>query len=406
MNGLFSNVILMGAIPFLLVIGIVITVHEFGHFLAGKAVDAKIDQFAIGFGRPLARWRDRSGVEWRIGWLPIGGFVRFAGDENAASVPVKEDLDELRREILSREGPEELRRYHYFKPLWARALISVAGPIANFVLAIAIFSGLLLAFGEVVAPARVELVQPNSPAALAGFQAGDVIVKAGGDTVKNARDIKDLIILRSGVPITFVVERAGREVTLVATPQRGVVTDDFGHPHQLGKIGVLFGARPGDVRVQHYGPLGALRGGVDETFGVVQSTVYYIGRMVTGHEAADQISGPLGMAQISHDLAKETASDASNVPSFLLGLTVNLLRLVAMISVGIGFLNLMPIPVLDGGHLLFYAYEAVARRPLAAKVQAAGYRVGLALVLGLMLFATWNDLQRLRVFNFLGGLHS
>ncbi len=405
MSGLFANILLL-AIPFLLTIGIVITVHEFGHFLAGKAVGAKIDQFAIGFGRPLLRWRDRSGVEWRLGWIPIGGFVRFAGDDNAASVPDRDDLEELRREILAREGPEALRRYHYFKPIWARALISVAGPLANFLLSIAIFAGLLLALGEVVAPARVVTVQADSPAARAGFQNGDIIVKAGGEVVKTARDVRDVIVLRTGVPVEFVVNRGGHDVILTATPARGEVSDELGRKHQLGKIGVGFGQLAGDVHVRRYGPLEALKGGVQKTYNVVETTVFYIGRMIMGQEAADQISGPLGMAQMSHDLAKETAADAPNTLAFLNLMALNLLQFIATISVGIGFLNLMPVPVLDGGHLLFYAYEAVARRPLAAKVQAAGYRVGLALVLGLMLFATWNDLQRLHVFNFLGGLHS
>jgi regulator of sigma E protease len=405
MSSLFLNT-LMTAATFLPVIAIVITVHEFGHFLAGKAVRAKIDQFAIGFGRPIARWRDRSGVEWRLGWLPIGGFVRFAGDDNAASVPVQEDLDELRREIVAREGAEALKQYHYFKPLWARALISVAGPLANFILSITIFSALLLTLGEVIEPARVAAVTANSPAAQAGLQAGDVIVKAGGETVKNPNDIKNLIILRTGVPVPLVVERNGHEMSLVATPARGEVTDDFGHKHQLGRIGVAFEWRAADVRIRHYGPLEALSGGVEQTVDVVKTTLFYLGRIFGGHEAPDQISGPLGMAQISHDIAKASALESANIPTMLANLTLNMLRMVAMISVGIGFLNLMPVPVLDGGHLLFYAYEAVARRPLAAKVQAAGYRVGLALVLGLMLFATWNDLQRLRVFNFLGGLHS
>jgi regulator of sigma E protease len=397
---------LLTVVTFLPVIGIVITVHEFGHFLAGKAVDAKIDQFAIGFGRPLLKWRDKSGVEWRLGWIPIGGFVRFAGDDNAASVPVQEDLEDLRRDILAREGPQALRRYHYFKPLWARALISVAGPVANFIFSITIFAALLWAFGEPVAPARIAVVAPGGAAAEAGFQPGDLIIKAGGHYVKSPADIKNLIILRSGVPTDFVVERAGKEVSLVATPKRGDVADDFGHKHQLGKIGVQFDTKPADVRVQRYGPVAALRGGVEQTINVVRTTLYYVGRIFLGREAPDQISGPLGMAQISHDIAKAAALDATSIPTMVVGVALNALRLAAMISVGIGFLNLMPIPVLDGGHLLFYAYEAIARRPLAAKVQAAGYRVGLALVLGLMLFATWNDLQRLRVFNFLGGLHS
>ena len=405
MTGLVAS-FLLWSVPFLLIIGLVITVHEFGHFLAGKAVDAKIDQFAIGFGGPIASWRDRSGVEWRLGWLPIGGFVRFAGDDNAASVPVKEDLDDLKREILAREGPAELRRYHYFKPLWARVLISISGPLANFLLSIAIFAGLLLALGEPIAPARIDSVIAGSPAARAGFQAGDIIVKANGDRMKTADAVRQIVILRTGVPVNFVVDRAGRELSLTATPERGDVADDVGRKHRLGVIGVRFAPRPGDIRIQRYGPLEALKGGVERTAGVVKTTIYYIGRMVMGREAADQISGPLGMAQISHDLAKESAAGSANLPTLVANIGITILVLAANISVGIGFLNLMPVPVLDGGHLLFYAYEAVARRPLAAKVQAAGYRVGLALVLGLMLFATWNDLQRLRVFNFLGGLHS
>jgi regulator of sigma E protease len=192
----------------------------------------------------------------------------------------------------------------------------------------------------------------------------------------------------------------------VAVPRRGPVQDILGRTHQLGMIGVNFSPRPDEVRMQPVGPLQAVEGGVGRTVNVVRTTVYYLGRMITGHEAADQIAGPLGMAQLSGALEKETADVSKDLPTFLINASLTIVQLVAVISVGIGFLNLMPIPVLDGGHLLFYAYEAVARRPLAAKVQAAGYRVGLALVLGLMLFATWNDLQRLRVFNFLGGLHS
>lgn len=405
MNGALINV-LFYVIPFLLVVGVVITVHEFGHFLAAKSVNTKIDQFAIGFGKPLARWIDKAGVEWRIGWAPIGGFVRFAGDDNAASVPDQHDLAEMRREVLAREGPVELRRYYHFKPLWQRALISSAGPLANFLLSILIFAGLLLVMGEPVAPARIDEVVANSPAAQAGFQVGDVVVKANGQPVKTYETVKNLIILRTGVPIRFEVQRGGTLLNIVATPVRGEVTDDVGRKHQLGRLGVRFAYRPQDLHIRRYGPLGALAGGVGRTVDVVKTTVFYLERMVTGHETADQISGPLGMAEISGDLAKETASNSVNLPSLIANLGLTVLVLVANISVGIGFLNLMPIPVLDGGHLLFYAYEAVARRPLAAKVQAAGYRVGLALVLGLMLFATWNDLQRLHVFNFLGGLHS
>ncbi|HZZ31667.1 MAG TPA: RIP metalloprotease [Phenylobacterium sp.] len=405
MPGLLSN-LLFYVIPFLFVIGIVVTVHEFGHFLAGKAVGAKIDQFSIGFGRPIARWVDRSGVEWRLGWLPIGGFVRFAGDDNAASVPDTDDLDALRREVVAKDGEAALRQYHHFKPIWQRAIISAAGPVANFLLSIAIFTGLLLALGEPISAARIAKVFPNTPAARAGFQAGDVIVQADGKPVRSFDTVKQLIVLRTGVPITFVVDRGAAQKVLTATPVRGPVQDGVGHMHQLGTVGIQFADLAQDRRTVRYSPVQALRAGVVRTADVVQTTVFYIGRMITGHETAEQLSGPLGMAQISGDLAKQTADASKDVSTFAINALLTTLLLVANISVGIGFLNLLPIPVLDGGHLLFYAYEAVARRPLAAKVQAAGYRVGLALVLGLMLFATWNDLQRLRVFNFIGGLFS
>ncbi|HEY2753529.1 RIP metalloprotease [Phenylobacterium sp.] len=405
MTGLLSN-LLFYVIPFLVVVGVVITVHEFGHFLAAKALGTKIDQFSIGFGKPLAHWTDRSGVEWRLGWLPVGGFVRFAGDDNAASVPDQDDLEVLRRELVAREGTAALGSYYHFKPIWQRMVISAAGPVSNFLLSIAIFATLLMVLGETIVPARIEKVVPGGPAARAGFQAGDVIVKADGKPIRTFDSVKQLIILRTGVPIPFVVERGGQQVNLVATPERGDVTDAVGHKHRLGMVGIQFADRADERRVQRYNPIQALAGGVDKTVDVVRTTVFYIGRMVSGRESADQISGPLGMAQISGDLAKQTASASKDLPSFAANAFLTALLLVANISVGIGFLNLMPIPVLDGGHLLFYAYEAVARRPLAAKVQAVGYRVGLALVLGLMLFATVNDLQRLRVFNFLGGLFS
>ncbi|MBS0363202.1 MAG: RIP metalloprotease [Proteobacteria bacterium] len=398
--------LLIHVLPYLVIIGPVVVIHEFGHFLAGKAVGAKIDVFSIGFGKSIVEHTDRSGVKWRLAWLPIGGYVRFAGDDNAASVPDTEDLDLLRRDIVAREGEGALKQYHYFKPIWQRALISAAGPIANFVLSIVIFAGVILAFGEVVSVARVAAVFSDTPAAQAGLQAGDLIVKADGKPVKTFDQVKELVVLRTGVPISLVVDRGGRQFVTNVTPVRGPVPDGLGHVQQLGKIGIAFSNRPEDSRIVRYGPIEALGKGVAKTYDVVATNVFYIGRMITGHETAAQLAGPVGMAQMSGDLVKQVAEVSKDPTTLALNLLLTALQMIAAISVGIGFLNLLPIPVLDGGHLLFYAYEAVARRPLAAKVQAAGYRVGLALVLGLMLFATWNDLQRLRVFNFLGGLFS
>src|SRR5471030_1165835 len=179
MSGFLANMAFY-IIPFIVVVGVVITVHEFGHFLAAKALGAKIDQFSIGFGKAFAHWTDKSGVEWRLGWLPIGGFVRFAGDENAASVPDQNDLEEMRRDLIRREGEAALGRYYHFKPIWQRAVISAAGPAANFLLSIMIFAGILFALGEPIAAARIDFVAPNSAAARAGFQKEDLIIEADG----------------------------------------------------------------------------------------------------------------------------------------------------------------------------------------------------------------------------------
>ncbi|HEX2815098.1 MAG TPA: M50 family metallopeptidase, partial [Phenylobacterium sp.] len=303
MSGFLANMAFY-IIPFIVVVGVVITVHEFGHFLAAKALGTKIDQFSIGFGKPIAHWTDKSGVEWRLGWLPIGGFVRFAGDDNAASVPDQDDLEDMRRDLISREGEEALGGYYHFKPIWQRSVISAAGPFANFALSIVIFAGVLMALGEPISAARIAEVVPKTPAAAAGFQKNDLIVEADGKPVTSFDKVRELIILRTGVPITFVVERGGQQVVLSATPVRGPVADAVGHMHQLGTVGIRFADLPQDRKIIHYGPIAALGAGVGRTVDVIQTTVFYIGRMVTGRESADQISGPLGMAQISGDLAK------------------------------------------------------------------------------------------------------
>jgi regulator of sigma E protease len=404
MPGIFESV-LLSALAFVVVVGVVVTVHELGHFLAARALGTAVERFSIGFGAAIASWRDRAGIEWRIGSLPLGGYVKFAGDDNAASAPDAEHLEELRREIIAREGPQALTRYFHFKPLWQRAIIVAAGPIANFVLTIGIFAALLWAFGEPIAPARVDVVQPGSPAASAGFQPGDLVVSADGRPIEGFDDLRMLVLLHSGTPIHFVVMRAGHETPITATPVRGLVRDQFGHVQHLGTLGIG-GPKANEVHVRRYGPLEAVGAGAERAWDRISTTVEYLGRMLRGQETAEQLSGPLGMAQLSGDIAKKTAQVSPDVPTLIANVALAALELVANISVGIGFLNLLPVPVLDGGHLLFYAFEAIARRPLTARVQAAGYRLGLALVLGLMLFATWNDLQRLHVFKIFGALFS
>lgn len=400
----FLQTALFYIVPYAIVLGVVVTVHELGHFLAAKALGTKIDQFSIGFGRPIVRWTDRSGVEWRVGWAPFGGFVRFAGDENAASVPDLDDLAVLRRDLVARDGEAALNQYYHFKPVWQRAIIAAAGPFANFGLAIVLFAGLFMAFGELVLPARIASVSPGSAAAEAGLRSGDLFLRAAGHRIASFDDLTQIVRLRADVPTEFVVKRGSSEISVTATPHRATDNDPISGVQQVGRLGVTPRQEATDFVRLRYDPAQALGHAVTRTWSILSTTVYYLGRLVTGQVSFDGLSGPLGIAAVTGKVAQLGAVGAQSPGAMALGVGVNLLQVMCLISISLGFMNLLPIPMLDGGHLLFYAYEAVARRPLAAKVQAAGYRVGLALVLGLMLFATWNDLQRLHVFNFIGRL--
>jgi regulator of sigma E protease len=393
-------------IPFLLVLTLVVTVHELGHFWVARAFGVAVDRFSIGFGHAILSWRDKSGVDWRIGWIPLGGYVRFAGDANAASVPDADGLAHMRDWIDKHDGPEGYKKYYHFKPIWQRAAIAAAGPFANFALAILLFAVILLSFGDNVVPAKVSTVQPGSVAAQAGFKPGDVITRLDGRRVKNFEQVSRYVAVRGGASIDFVVDRGGVALAIIATPARVMAEQPVGGVREVGRLGI--GSQPRREDVQHitYNPITAIGGGAARTWEVLETTVYYLGRLIRGQVSADQIGGPIGIAQTSGQAAQYGGEGAPNFGYWLLGAFVVLIQLAAGLSVSVGFMNLLPIPVLDGGHLLFYAYEAVARRPLGARAQAAGYRVGLALLLSFMLFATWNDLQRLRVFSFLGGLFS
>ncbi len=394
-------------LPFLAVLTVVVTVHEFGHFLVARMCGVAVDRFSIGFGPAIVSRRDRSGVEWRLSWIPLGGYVRFSGDESAASVPDADDLETLRQHVLATEGPVALKRYFHFKPLWQRALVVVAGPAANFILSILIFAALAMFVGHVVIAPRVGAVTPGAPAAAAGFQAGDLIVKADGRSVGDFSDVQQLTVMHAGKPIDFDVLRAGRPVHLTATPTRlSKANASNGLAVGMGYLGLRSSLERSDIRWVRYGPVQALGEGVRQTRDILSLTFTYLGRIVTGQESGDQLSGVLGIAGRTGQAATEATQDAPDLWTAAVRLAVTLVGMGAFISAAVGFANLLPIPVLDGGHLLFYGYEAIARRPLSANVQAAGYRVGFALLVGLMLFVTWNDLQRFQVFHFIGSLFS
>ena len=398
----------MLVLPFVFVLTLVITIHELGHFSVARLLGVAVDRFSIGFGRSLASWRDRAGVEWRIGWIPLGGYVRFTGDGDASSsLPDKAKLADLKREVVLSEGVGAEKRYFHFKPVWVRTLVVLAGPAANFVLSITLFAVLLGVFGETVVTPRVGGVEAGSPAAHAGFQAGDLIVAADGRAISDFLEFKQFVALRSGEAIDFKVRRGPAVLDLFATPERRAQADAFTNStSKLGYLGIRSSTLPADFTRRRYPPGQAVVKGAERSWDIIDTTVTYLSRLATGRESGDQLGGPLRIASTADAVAKAGSDGAPTLQLRLLGGFVALLSLAAFISVGVGFMNLLPIPVLDGGHLLFYAYEAVARRPMAARVQSLGYRVGLALLLGFMLFATWNDLQRLNVFKIFGGLFS
>ncbi len=391
-------------VPFLVIITLIVTIHELGHFLTARALGIAVDRFSIGFGRALVSFKDRWGVEWRVGWMPLGGYVRFAGDENLTSIPDLDDLSELRREIIAREGPGSERKYFYFKPVWQRALVVAAGPLTNFLLSIALFALIFGTVGEMLFEGPISGVVAHSAAARAGFRAGDLIVAADGHALRGFEDLSQYVAYRAGVPIDFTVKRAGQLLQLRAAPTPEPAKSPFGGQEIIGKLGVESLARP---TVVHYGPIAAVGMGARSTWDAVATTGFMVSRMITGQVSAGQLHGVIGIVRVSGGAAEQAVQAAPQRPGLqMLGLAKTMTMLTALLSVTVGLVNLLPIPILDGGHLLFYAYEAVVRRPLSGNIQAASYRVGLALLVCMMLFANWNDLQQLRVFRFFGGLFS
>jgi regulator of sigma E protease len=361
-------------IPFLFVLTVVVFFHELGHFWVARRVGVKVDAFAIGFGPELIGFNDRHGTRWRIAAIPLGGYVRFHGDDSVASTPD--------RQAIATMSTEEKRVSFFLQPLWKRAAIVAAGPIANFILAILIFAAVFLVYGRQETSPRVDAVQAGSVAEAAGFKPGDLVVAIEGREIKSFAEMQRVVGASPGEPLKIEVERGNQRLTLTATPQLKEIKDSFGNVHRLGVLGITRSATAADVTTQRFGPVEALKLGVGETWFVIERTLGYIAGMVTGREAADQLGGPIRIAQISGQVA--TVSFAA------------LLHLTAVLSVSIGLLNLFPVPLLDGGHLLFYAIEAIRGRPLSDRAQEVGFRIGLALVLMLMIFATWNDIVHLR----------
>lgn len=400
----FLGQFLTAIAAFLVVLTFIVTIHELGHFLVARAFGVKIDRFSIGFGKTIVARTDRRGTEWRLAWLPLGGYVKFAGDLDASSVPDQAGLAELKQRVVAEKGPGAERDYFYFKPIWQRALIVAAGPAANFLLAMVLFTILFSVVGERIAAPRVENVVAGSPAAAAGFRPGDLITAVNGRPVQEGQEVTRIVVMSANDAVRFTVERGGRPVELTATPERLWVDDDLAGRVRIARIGLEMRPLAQDYRFRRLTPIEAAGKGAETIATTVGTTATYIGRIFSGKESGDLLNGPLGIAKAAGGVTRQ-AVEASPDPLFIAAnLALTFLQFAAIVSIGIGIVNLLPIPVLDGGHLAFYGYEAVARRPVPARVQELSYRVGLALLAGLMLFATWNDLQKLSLFKFLGGL--
>lgn len=400
----FLGQALLYIVPFLLVLTFIVTIHELGHFLVARAFGVKIDRFSIGFGKTIVGRTDRHGTEWRLAWLPLGGYVKFSGDLDASSVPDQAGLAELRQRVIAEHGPGAERDYFHFKPIWQRALIVAAGPAANFLLAMVLFTLLFTAVGEQVLAPRVALVQAGTPAAAAGFQPNDLIKAIDGRPVADTSEVTRTVMMSAGDPLRFTVDRGGREIVLVATPERRVEDDQIAGRVRIARIGLGMDRRIEDFSFRRLNPIQAFGKGVETIGTTVATTGTYIGRIFMGKESGDLLNGPIGIAKAAGGVTQQAVAANPDPGWMAANLALTFLSFAALVSIGIGTVNLLPIPVLDGGHLLFYGYEAVARRPVPARVQEVSYRVGLALLAGLMLFATWNDLQKNGLFTFLGGL--
>jgi len=360
-------------VPFLFVLTIVVFFHELGHFLVARWAGVKVLTFSLGFGPELFGFNDRRGTRWRVSAVPLGGYVKFLGDDTEASTPSAETLANMTDE-------ERAGSFHH-KKVGPRAAIVAAGPIANFLLAIVIFTCLFTFFGKPSTSARVDKIEANSAAATAGFQIGDIVTAIDGTKIDNFTDMQRVVGTRAGERLTFTVKRGDTTVQLQGTPELQVVKDPFGNAHKRGVLGITRKTVAGDVVTERVDPATALWLGVKETWFVIDRTLAYIGGVFTGREAADQVGGPLRIAQISGQVAT-------------IGLAA-LIQLAAVLSISIGLLNLFPVPLLDGGHLLFYLVEAIRGRPLSERAQEMGFRIGLGLVLMLMVFATYNDILHL-----------
>lgn len=364
---------LLAIVAFLVVLTVLVFVHELGHYLVARRNGVRVEIFSIGFGPEIFGWWDRAGTRWKFSAVPLGGYVKMFGDADAASMP---------GQGLPMMTQEERNVSFHHKRLGQRAAIVAAGPIANFVFAIVVFAGLFMTVGERFTPADVGTVKEGSAAEKAGIEPGDLIVSLDGRKIDRFEDVQQIVRDAPDVTMQIVVRRDGRDIPLQVTPQLTELKDNFGNRHKLGILGIT---RSGGVEYIQHDPLTAVWRATAETWNVSIGTLGAVGQMIVGARGTEELGGPIRIAQMSGEVAS-------------IGLAA-LASFMAVLSINLGLINLFPVPVLDGGHLLFYAAEAIRGRPLGQRAQEYGFRIGLALVLTLMVFATWNDIVRLPIFN-------
>ena len=364
-------------IPFLILIMIVVFVHEYGHYYFAKRYGVGITDFSIGFGREIFGWNDKSGTRWKICWIPLGGYVKFFGDRNVFSQTEQQ-------EVVDKYSEEDKNKLFILKPLYQRSLIVAAGPLANFVLAILIFTMINLFVGKDMTPAIIAEVQKDSPAFVSGFKKNDKILLIDNKKVESILQVSTFINTSTSEIIEFKILRNDQEFFLSVKPNLVLSEDALGNSVKKRMIGIKLSLLNNEFQKQPLGPSKAIYYSIKEVWFVTVTSLNYLGKIIIGSGDASQLGGPIKIAKITGQVAEHGI--------------IPFLSIMAYISISLGLINLFPIPMLDGGHLMFYFFEKVLGRPLSQKIQEGFFRIGLFLLFSLMFFVTFNDLKDLGLF--------
>jgi len=364
-------------IPFLILITTVVFIHEYGHYYFAKKYGVGITDFSIGFGKEIFGWEDKSGTRWKICWIPLGGYVKFFGDRNVFSQSEQQN-------IINQYKEEDRKKLFILKPLYQRSVIVVAGPLANFVLAIVIFTMINMFVGKDMTPAIIDEVQKDSPAFAAGMKKNDKIIFIGNKKVQSILEVSTFINVSTSETIEFLVLRNDQEISLLVKPNLVDGKDSLGNSVKKRMIGIRLSPLNNEFQKEHLGPSKAIYYSLKEVWFVAATSLNYLGKMITGSADTSQLGGPIRIAKITGQI-----SEYGIVPFF---------SIMAYISISLGLINLFPIPLLDGGHLMFYLFEKMLGRPLSQKTQEGFFRIGLFLLCSLMFFVTFNDLKDLGLF--------